>query len=331
VTAAWPLDRYPLVRTTSAEEMCAALARVYAKPALDLPRGTRDVDVRLNYFQMKTIGLGYTKYGVGVGMAYPESAMTLQTFPVCGRGEVSIGGVPGALSPRRGVTASPGTGFAVRLEPDYEHCLLLLNTKALAEKLAALTGAPVRRPLRFDPTRDATPPAAKALRDHFLFLVDAVSTSDAPLPALVAAEFEQTLQVMFLYANRHDFRHLLDGRPAEVDPAQVRRAEDFVAANWRQPILLEDVADAAGVRGLGLFRAFRKRRGRSVSEFAKDLRLSEARRRLRDADGSASIADIARACGFADLGSFAEAYARAFGERPAETLGRRNGAGPAKH
>jgi AraC-like DNA-binding protein len=328
VTTARPLDRYPLIHTRKPEEMCAALARVYAKPALGLPRHTRDVDVRLNYFQMKTIGLGYTKYGVAVSMVYPESDATLQTFPVHGSGEVNVGGATSPLGPRHGVMASSGTGFAVKLKADYEHCLLLLNTKALVDKLAALTGAAIDRRLRFDRAGDAAAPAAKALRDHFLFLVDFISAESAPLPDLVLAEFEQTLQVMFLHANRHDFSHRLEGKAPDAAPAQVRRAEDYVAANWRQPIMLEDVADAAGVHDIGLFRGFKKRRGRSVSQFAESFRLREARRLLQDAGSSASIAGIALACGFADLGRFAEAYARTFGEQPAETLGRRNGADP---
>jgi hypothetical protein len=63
--AARSLDRFPLVRTQNAEEMCAALERVYAKPIVRLAPTTKKVDVTLNYYPMNCIGLGNTKYGIG--------------------------------------------------------------------------------------------------------------------------------------------------------------------------------------------------------------------------------------------------------------------------
>jgi AraC-like DNA-binding protein len=316
-TAARPLDRFPLVRTRDAEEMCAALARVYAKPVLRLARGTREVDVRLNYVQLKGAGLGYTKYGIDVGMTYPESQFTLQTFPIRGRGKVKVNSARSELDPEHGVSVSPDTRFSVKLDAEYEHCLLVLNTQTLTEKLTALTGAVVDRPLRFDPIRDTGRFAARVMRKHFLFLLDMISTSAAPLPELVLAEFAQTLQVTSLHANRHNYSHLLDKEPP---------AEEFIAANAKGPIAVEDVAKAAGVYDLGLFRAFKKSRGVSTTEFASQMRLRHARELLQQPN-AASVADVALICGFADLPRFTTDYAEAFGEQPSDTRGRGAGSG----
>ena len=39
-----PLARFPLVRSQSAEEICAALARVYAKPTLHVDGNKKNID-----------------------------------------------------------------------------------------------------------------------------------------------------------------------------------------------------------------------------------------------------------------------------------------------
>ena len=91
------LDRFPLVRTQSADEMCDALSRVYAKPTLHLKGRTRKGDVKFNYCQMKDIGLGYAQYGIGVRSVYLESSFTLQTFPVRGYGEAIVDNIVSSL------------------------------------------------------------------------------------------------------------------------------------------------------------------------------------------------------------------------------------------
>ncbi len=307
--------------------MCAALARVYAKPALALDAGIKEVDVVLNHFQMKNSALGYTKYGIRMGLAYPESRFTLQTFPVRGRGETRVDDTESALNPQRGMTVTPGMSFAVKLNANYEHYLFVVDTQALANKLAAITGASINCPLRFNPIRDDTRPAAKALRDHFLFFVDQVGKAPVPLPDLVLEEFEQVLMVMFLHANAHNYDHLLARTPADIAPWQVRQAEEYIEANWQHAITMENLAQVTGVSVFGLFRSFRKGRGYSPLEFLSQVRLCRAREFLQRPEAVTTITSVATACGFAGLDSFSSDYRRTFGELPSDTLSRGRDAG----
>ena len=266
------LDRYPLIRTQSADELCDALARVYAKPSLNVESRTKTGDVTFNYCQMNDIGLGYAQYGIGVRLMYRESNFTLQTFPVRGCGQAKIDGVVNPLGPRRGLTMSSGRSFAVKVNDGYEHFVLVIDPRALIDKLAALTGTAVEQPLNFHPVQDPRRPAAKALHDHFFFLVDGLSVSAASLPKFVLDEFEQTLIVMFLQANRHNYSDLLEAEAPDISLPQVRLAEDYIEANARRAITLEELADITKVSALSLFGAFKRRRGYSLPAFLAQAR-----------------------------------------------------------
>jgi hypothetical protein len=170
--SAAPLARFPLVRSQSAEEICAALARVYAKPTLHVDGNNKDIDAVFNLYPMKDVALGYTRYGIPIGLLYPESEVVLQTLPIRGQGQAVVKTTEYALGASCGLTLTPGQSLTVRLKANYEHLVLLVSAAALQEKLAAIVGASVDRPLQFHPLRDDTRAPGRALRDHFAFLAN---------------------------------------------------------------------------------------------------------------------------------------------------------------
>jgi AraC-like DNA-binding protein len=110
--------------------------------------------------------------------------------------------------------------------------------------------------------------------------------------------------VMFLCSTRHSFSHLLDRAPADASVAQIRRAEEYIEANWRQPITLEALAAETEMSAFELFRAFKNSRGYSPMEFADRVRLRHARELLHHADDVTAIAAVAAACSFGDFDRF---------------------------
>jgi AraC-like DNA-binding protein len=249
----------------------------------------------------------------------------MQTFPVRGRGEAVVNEFASPLDPGHGVTVSPGMNFAVDLAASYETLLLLIKPQILAAKLAAIIGRPICGPLNFHPAQDYTRPAAKALRDHFLLLVEMVTTAAAPISRVLLGEFEQTLLVMFLHANRHNYDRLLARPTADPGLGQVRRAEEYLEANAQRPITLEGVVEAIGVGALDLCRSFRNSRGCSPMQFVRRVRLGHAHESLQYPDAATTVAAVAADSGYADLARFDQDYVQAFGERPAQTLGRSKG------
>jgi AraC-like DNA-binding protein len=329
MSSAQPLDRFPLVRTRDADEMCAVLGEVYAKPTLFLEGRSNKVDVAVNHYQASDMAVAYTKHGRRMTALYPENNFVFQAFPVRGRGQITIGKGASPLAPGRGVIVSPGMNFAITLNDNYEHLVLVFSAPALATKLALLTGAAITDPLRFEPVPVDRSPTAKLLRDHFFFLVDRLNA--CAVPKLVLTEFEQSLMVMFLHANRHNYSHLLEELSPEVGAWQVRCVADYIEAHAQQPMTLENLSSVTGENAQSVLRAFKRIRGISPLEFANQVRLGKARELLRNPDPATTVVTVAEACGFAYLSRFISDYMRSFGERPSVTLSRGQARGPTEH
>lgn len=110
--------------------------------------------------------------------------------------------------------------------------------------------------------------------------------------------------------------------PRSAEPASVRRAEQYIEANATHDIGTVEIAAAAGVSARALQHAFRRHRDLSPMEHLRLVRLEGAHRQLREGDPTRgdTVADIARAWGFAHLGHFAARYRERFGHAPSETL-----------
>lgn len=101
------------------------------------------------------------------------------------------------------------------------------------------------------------------------------------------------------------------------------RALDYLHSHPMEKISLPALCEAVAVSQRTLERAFQDTFDMSARDYLKLRRFHAVRRQLMAAGkGETKIADIAYAHGFYELGRFAFVYAKIFGERPSETLGR---------
>ncbi len=88
-------------------------------------------------------------------------------------------------------------------------------------------------------------------------------------------------------------------------PPDVRTAE-FLETHYSEAITLDDIALAVGADKYALCRDFRQKRGISIMEHLKQIRIAKAKRFLRY--GSESIAEIGRMCGFESSSYFIKRF-----------------------
>jgi transcriptional regulator GlxA family with amidase domain len=103
---------------------------------------------------------------------------------------------------------------------------------------------------------------------------------------------------------------------------QVRRAEEYIATHWNQPITIASLARATAASARSIFYHFKSARGQSPMSFVKQVRLDHAREMLKRCGIGCSVTEIAVECGFGNLGHFAGDYLKRFGEHPSDTLKR---------
>ena len=102
----------------------------------------------------------------------------------------------------------------------------------------------------------------------------------------------------------------------------VRRALALVTDGSERP-LVADLCRAAGVSERTLRNAFHNVYGLSPKQYLLRHGLEEAHRALQVAQGArGAVTLVATDCGFFELGRFARAYRRLFGESPSDTLRR---------
>jgi AraC-like DNA-binding protein len=162
-----------------------------------------------------------------------------------------------------------------------------------------------------------------ALQSYGAYLFSALSPPDSPLLRNRTLEASAAL-LLELFGSL--FEHASD-EPARGEPepglAQVRRAIEIMEARYAEPLCMADLAREIGVSLRSLQIGFRRHRGATPREALGAIRLDAARRRLLGSDRQETVTEIALDCGFTHLGRFSAAYRKAFGERPAETAGRR--------
>ena len=103
-------------------------------------------------------------------------------------------------------------------------------------------------------------------------------------------------------------------------PASLAEALRWLSDRLDEPIELEQLAAAAGVRPRTLEMQFKRYLGTTPLGWVRRTRLARARQQLLAADSDANVTGIAVANGFTELGRFAAQYRQRFGELPSQTL-----------
>jgi AraC-like DNA-binding protein len=115
-----------------------------------------------------------------------------------------------------------------------------------------------------------------------------------------------------------DDRLTAEARPGL--PPCLGHALDWLNRRLDKPIVLDELAAAAGVRPRTLEAQFKLHLGTTPMGWVRKTRLARARQQLLASRDDANVTDVALANGFTELGRFSGQYRQAFGELPSQTL-----------
>ncbi|MGZ2748493.1 anthranilate 1,2-dioxygenase regulatory protein AndR [Burkholderia stagnalis] len=305
------LRAHRLFESRDLDETRERISRVMQPHAL-LPSGRVHGASHMDFVRLGGLGIGTIAFGDAMRVQVDAvDGYYLLMFCLSGQAEVRAMGRQVGVDGQTGVLCAPGEPFDALLSADCEQFVLRID----AATVNTLTGDP-RATL--DPVLRVSDAALAAWRQQLMLVARSTELLDrANANPRVASQLEHLLVDL-----------LIEGHPpstvpvARHDPAPgfVRRAQEFVAAHYVQPLQLADIVRAAGVPERTLRDAFLHFRGMSPMQYLRATRLEHARELLHGAGSDRRIADIALDCGFTHLGRFAIAYREKFGESPSETL-----------
>jgi AraC-like DNA-binding protein len=146
--------------------------------------------------------------------------------------------------------------------------------------------------------------------------------SPAPFAGSDAASRSFTDLVLYtlLHAVPHNHSERLARAGSPAVPGIVRRAETYIRAHVEEPIVLHEVADAAGCSVRSLQLGFRRFRETTPLAAIHQARLEAVREALRSGEPGGTVTDLALRFGFTNPGRFAHLYKAAFGQSPRDAL-----------
>lgn len=315
------LRNHRALHTRDPGELGEWLKPVLAISEIDMPDRGRKFDTLINHCALPSLSLTYATYGSPLMARLTQNDFFMQGFPVAGSGEARWDRHRIVVERQKGGIASgPGSDMVFNYGATFAHLILRIAPDALARKLTALIGKPIDPPLRIL-SQPASYPGLRSAQFRLLrFLASELDQSCDNLPGAAIAELEDAVLVTFLMANESNYSKWLQSTPLRAAPWQVRRAVDYIEANWDQPITIEALAQATQTPARSLFYLFRRTHGISPIIYVNRVRLRYARAMLSNPTSETTVTAVGFACGFSNLGHFARKYHDAFGENPSETL-----------
>lgn len=317
-----PLGSHPLFATGDLDEARDRVARVYCEHRLEV-MGRAPLAAQHNRLDGQGLSINVLTYGAKTQIAPGAlEEFYLFQFPLRGHASINTG--------TRGYEIGGGSGGVLNPDDDVsmiwsEHCvqlMLQIDRRSLLQAARAEFGLPQGAALRFDGARALEGGAGQSFLGLLRFVMSESQRGAALLGqgSALGRQLERTLLVGLLQSQlpMPDAAGATQGKGGA--PRVMRRAEEFMRANLGAPLMIEEIASAAGTSVRSLQAAFRASHGCGPMTVLRDLRLERAWEELSNPGAGTRVTDVATGLGFFHLGRFSEHYRKKFGCAPVETL-----------
>lgn len=276
-----------------------------------------------NHVRGRALSLNYLSYGSAVQIDPGElQDFYLVQMPLTGRALVANGSAAVSSDCRTATVLNPTRETRMTWHADCRMLLLQISRSALHSVAELAAGLSLPEAVTFDTALPISSGALNGWARQFSACIRATenNTGFGSWTALQQQVIEEQLILGLLSHQQSNIRHLLDARPPGSS-SQIRRAQEFIHANFSEPLSVAAIAAAALCSVRSLQAGFRKHYGLTPLEYLRDLRLDLARYLLLSRSADTPVSGVAYDCGFSHLGRFSQLYRARFGELPSATAG----------
>jgi AraC-like DNA-binding protein len=318
-----PLAEHRLFATANADEALRRVAGLMCPHTLRILGDARRLDLAWHRAALGNVEFHYFRYGVEAMVETRIGASVLVEIPLRGSGITRQGELVMVVSPGRAVVVSPHSSLRAEFSRECAKLLILIPEFALRRYLRDVTGASPNEPIRFQAGIDLDRGRGAVLRRTIEFVLGEIEAAGPLQGALRRVELERMLLATLLETQENDHSRTIAQWRARPEPDYVGAAERFIRTHADAALTMTALAGACGVSERTLHDGFRRHRGIPPLAMLRELRFAKARDALLAAPpGTTTVAAIATAWGFDELGRFATEYRRRFAESPSSTLRR---------
>lgn len=323
-----PLANCSRLRSGDIDQVRAHMIAMFCPHDLYTEGGNPPISFRHNHAALRSLSFHATDYGHSDGRVVIAVPPMPDIFVV----EIALAGQAQVFDGRSSLTLRAGDLFVMGGDHPFRHefdaGFRNFSLKVVRAKLEALLTTELgftsgqlhfsSRTVRIEGAADSFARTINAVCDD---IDEGNGGYDHPR---VAATAEDLLQRLLLATVPHNHSEAFNTRGKAPAPFHVRRAEEYVHANFDKAISLRELIAAAGVSGRSLHVGFRRFRNTTPMGYVRDYRLSLARSALEQAvPGDGTVTEVALHCGFTHLSRFAHDYFLRYGEHPSATLRRK--------
>ena len=317
-----PLEKFCLFNTREADEAREIVSRVYCDHKL-LPEKAGDINACHNRAQLSRVSLNYMEYGADVEVE-PGYLKDFFLFQLPLEGAASIctnkdefitsGGIASAIN--------PSEYTRMRWNRECKKLLVQVKREAMEERLSRLLMHPIDRPILFHhEVRNADNPHAGSWWRQVWNLVHELDNDLDPWRShFLLEDLERNLLTSLLFSFNHNYMDQLRSQESTAAPKHVKQVEDYILAHLKEHITIDDLVRISGVSSRSIYNGFKSFRGTTPMKYILQARLERVRQELLTPLQDKSVTQIATKWGFTQLGRFAAAYKKVYGESPSDTL-----------
>lgn len=276
-------------------------------------------------FRSSALTLAKTTTLGGVRLEVPHtSAHVFVCTPIECEFLAVINGFETVASPLSPVIVSPGMQISLRLGNNVALRITRIDNSAITNALEATLGRTAVAPIRFETSLDlANPQALRWIYATQLLDIE-LEQQDALLHTSLGANSLAHLFTSALLALVPS-NYSAELRQMNAEPTIMGRALAFIESNLAQPIMVEDVANAAMVSVRTLQQTFKENTGTTISNYIRACRLDHIHQELTEPQHSTppNVSQLGARWGIAHAGRLSRWYKERFGVTPSQTIAAR--------
>jgi len=244
-----PLDRYPLARSSSVDEVRQLYSKTASPIRVEVP-GRERFQCRLNCVAVGpvTISTIWSRSRV-VGVAEMPVSSYFLSFGRAGYSEHINGKRSTAVvANHSGTCTSPSMAPTARLQAGFQGVQVKIERTAMEAALAALLCVPSRASPLFDQSFSVTSGfGADAVRFLDFLIAELDQGSAWPRTPIVANRWLEGFLFHMLLGLPNSHSEQLHARPVSAEPRYLRQVADHLASHALEPVTLTDLSTLTGM------------------------------------------------------------------------------------